>query len=139
MKLSKLKATKEEVGFQLNYNGEPLYNEDGVEVKLFMLGKASDAYQKLQDKYLNKALERTKSRKPMQDELTLEKIKRDEIEAIVACSVRLEGMTDDNDATITTKEQFVEIYSDPANKWLRDQAVAFLEEDSNFTKSASTK
>ena len=88
---------------------------------------------------MNKALERTKSRKPMQDDLTLEKIKQDEIEAIVACSVRLEGMTDDNDAPITTKEQFIEIYSDPANKWLRDQAVAFLEEDSNFTKSASTK
>lgn len=144
MKLSNFKATKEAVGFPLRHpfeQGEMLLNEDGKEVKLFLFGKASDAFQQLQDKVLKKMVDKVNAgnKGKKDDKLTPEQLKKDENETLVVVSSHIEGLEDDEGKPINTKEQFETIYSSPEFEWLRNQAKEFLEEDANFIKSAGKK
>lgn len=100
--------------------------EDGKPVSIEIYGKASKQHRKAVE-VLNKRIEKRGNRK-----VSLDEMKKDSIDFLVAISVSTTNFVDDEDKPIETAEQFAELYSDDEISWIRDQVSNFASDDVNF-------
>lgn len=136
LKLSSLKASESSiVVLKHPVTGEDLVDDKGGEVAVEVFGKASKVHQDYMNSVLKKAIEKNKvANKVKQQDITVEKIKDDEIGFLVAMTKRFVNLVDDDGKEINTPESIKAIYENTDYYFVKEQVNAALENDSNFFK-----
>jgi len=131
--ISKLKAKTNSVPVAIKHptTGEDLVDDQGKVVNVYLFGKASKQYRDFNDSRLKSVLDQQKlSKKIAPPELTVGKLRKDDVDFAVACTDRIDMVYEGND--VNTPEALFELYSDPDFYWLFEQVKAAVENDSNF-------
>jgi len=136
-KLSSLKAKTAATPVVLTNpkTGEPIVDEDsGKEVAVYVYGKASKQYRDFNDSRLKSALEKSKKAGKIaaQNELTVEKIRKETIDFAVAMTSHIANMESEDGKAVDSPETIRAVYEDPEFYWVLDQVNAAIENDSNF-------
>ena len=116
----------------LDLAGAPVLKSDGVTpVTITLMGKDSDAWIKFDNQVTNRRLAQGTRMK-----LTAEALKADQIKELAICTVGWDGIGLGDDETPFSYEKAVELYT--LSPDIREQAKAFIEDRSNFSKASPT-
>lgn len=134
-KLSSLKASSVAVPVEITHpvTGDVLADDKGNKVVVHLFGKASKQRREYDDKRLKEVLDKQKKKgNALAQELTVEKVRDNEISAAVAMTSHIDTLVADDGTPYNTPEAIKALYEDEGYYWLFDQVKAELENDSNF-------
>jgi hypothetical protein len=109
--------------------GLPMYHDDDTSkpVRIFLMGRDSDFYQKVKHKNVNEAL----SQKKKTEQKTSEKIEQETTELIADLTVGWENLTyDEKGISEFSRQNAITLYTDFA--WVKEQADLFVSDRKNF-------
>lgn len=138
IKLSKVARLKTEaVPLELkDLDGELLQDENGEKVVAWLYGRASKAQRDYEDKGLKKSLEKMKKAKGSQaalaDGVTVESIRDNGLDHPVAMTAKITGLETEDGKPYDNEKAIRSLYEDEGLAYIKDQVVAFLNDDKNF-------
>ena len=106
-------------------NGEPLTNDDGSNVGIYLLGKDSDAYRLAQRKITNRRLSQKGN-----TSITAERIEIEANEILANCTVSWTGIVYNGEVLVCDIANAKMIYKDLP--WLKEQVDEFVAERANY-------
>lgn len=136
MKLSQFTANRAETAtlhVEDPVSGEPLYNDPEAKehpVRITLLGIDSDKYKSVQRRLTDQKLAR-QLKQGRKFRLNAADLETDQLELLVACTVKWEGLTDDSGQALECLPVNVRAFYAGCD-WLREQVSAFVNDRANF-------
>lgn len=131
-KLDTLTASEAGVAMQVIHpkTKEPVKGADGEVITITLLGRASDAAQAA----VRRARDRANERLQQGRRSTPEDAERDMIDLLVSCTKAWTFDSLDGQPFPCTPGNAELLWRDPRFRWLREQALIFIQDDGNFLR-----